>query len=207
MISHKYKCIFVHIPKTGGTSIENCIWPAPRNREDLWMGFVSSYRNKYQTGGLQHLLARHIRLEVGGNIFNAYFKFAIVRNPWDKLVSQYTYLRKRKDLQHYLGVTAETTFAQYIEAAALSDHVQLTPQVDFVNDENGLSIVDFIGRFETLKEDAQRIFSRIGIQNMILPHTQRSLREKDYRSYYTAETRDRVAQIYERDIALFKYKF
>lgn len=171
------------------------------------MGFVSSYRNKYQTGGLQHLLARHIRLEVGGNIFNAYFKFAIVRNPWDKLVSQYTYLRKRKDLQHYLGVTAETTFAQYIEAAALSDHVQLTPQVDFVNDENGLSIVDFIGRFETLKEDAQRIFSRIGIQNMILPHTQRSLREKDYRSYYTAETRDRVAQIYERDIALFKYKF
>lgn len=207
MISHKHKCIFVHIPKTGGTSIENCIWPAPRNREDLWMGFVSSYRNKYQTGGLQHLLARHIRLEVGSDIFNAYFKFTIVRNPWDKLVSQYAYLKERKDLQLYLGVTFDTTFAQYIEAVALSDHVQIIPQADFVYDVNGLRIIDFIGRFETLNEDAQSIFSRIGIHNMILPHTQRSSREKDYRSYYTAETRDRVARIYERDIALFKYKY
>lgn len=171
------------------------------------MGFVSPHRNKYQTGGLQHLLARHIRLEVGENVFNAYFKFAIVRNPWDRLVSQYAYLKKRKDLQHYLGVTAETTFAQYMEAAALSDHVQLKPQADFVNDESGLSIVDFIGRFETLKEDAQRIFSRLGIQNMVLPHAQRSLRDRDYRSYYTPETRDRVAQIYRRDIALFNYEF
>lgn len=171
------------------------------------MGFVSSYRNKYQTGGLQHLLARHIRLEVGEKTFNTYFKFSIVRNPWDKLVSQYIYLRKRKDLQDYLGVNAETTFAQYIEAAALSDHVQLMPQADFVNDENGVSIVDFIGRFEMLNQDAQMIFSRIGIPNMVLPHANQSARDADYRSYYTSETRDRVARIYMPDIALFNYKF
>jgi hypothetical protein len=85
--------------------------------------------------------------------------------------------------------------------------VQLKPQADFVNDENGLSIVDFIGRFETLKEDAQRISSRVGIQNMVLPHAQCSLRDRDYRSYYTPETRDRVAQIYRRDVALFNYEF
>lgn len=65
MISHTRRCIFVHIPKTGGTSVENLIWPMPRTANDLWMGFRDNYHNKYQTGGLQHLLATQIRSEVG----------------------------------------------------------------------------------------------------------------------------------------------
>src|SRR5579862_2264802 len=61
MISDALRCIFVHIPKTGGSSIEDVLWPEERSPEDLWMGFVDDYHNKYQTGGLQHLLARQIR--------------------------------------------------------------------------------------------------------------------------------------------------
>ena len=62
MLSHKYKCIFVHIPKCGGSSIENILWPDKEDRKEsnLWMGFISKYHNKYQTGGLQHLQARQI---------------------------------------------------------------------------------------------------------------------------------------------------
>ena len=83
MISHDKKCIFIHIPKCGGTSIEDVIWPKDRGRsdEDLWMGFVSRFENKYQTGGLQHLLAWQVREEVGSDVFGAYYKFAFVRNP------------------------------------------------------------------------------------------------------------------------------
>ena len=67
MISHEKKCIFIHIPKCGGTSVEDVIWPKEQGRteDDLWMGFVSRFENKYQTGGLQHLLACQVREEVG----------------------------------------------------------------------------------------------------------------------------------------------
>ena len=62
------------------------------------MGFVSPNRNKFQTGGLQHLQARHILAEAGEEVFRGYFKFAMVRNPWDKVISQWRYLSQRPDL-------------------------------------------------------------------------------------------------------------
>lgn len=207
MISHRYRCIFIHIPKTGGTSIEDVIWPGPRSEAELWMGFVKPFRNKYQTGGLQHLKARQIREEVGAEAFASYFKFAIVRNPWDKVISQWSYLRLRKDLQDYLGVSADAPLGRYLDAISGSDHVQVMPQADFILDENDRPLVDMIGRFETLEADAGRVFERIGLTDVMLPHTTRSTRDRDYRIYFDDETRQRVAELYGRDIARFGYEF
>ena len=83
MISHKHKVIFVHIPKCGGVSMEGVLFK-PRQRRSKKYLFGSP--NKYQTGGLQHLMSSHIIEEVGEDIFNQYFKFSFVRNPWDKMV-------------------------------------------------------------------------------------------------------------------------
>jgi hypothetical protein len=207
MISHKHRCIFVHIPKTAGTSIEDVIWPKPRATEDLWMGFTEPHRNKYQTGGLQHLCAHQIRQEVGATVFDQFFKFSIVRNPWDRLVSQYAYLPSRPDLQEYLRVSAAAPFSEYIETIGGSDHVQVMPQTQFLSNGSDASIVDFIGRFENLVDDAAYIFERLGMEGTPLPHRNPSKRMKDYRDYYTAETRDRVAEIYAEDIRVFGYEF
>ena len=89
MISNKHKCIFIHIPKCGGASVEDVLFKPIKERttKDLWM-----FPSKYQTGGLQHLMASHIIEEVGEDIFKEYFKFSFVRNPWDKMVSQFNFL-------------------------------------------------------------------------------------------------------------------
>jgi hypothetical protein len=124
MISHKHHCIFVHIPKTGGSSIEDVIWPGERTEADLWMGFISRYSNKYQTGGLQHLLARQIREEVGAEVFDSYFKFTFVRNPWDKAVSQFASMRDRADLRELIGMASDASLSEYLQLTERHGHVQ-----------------------------------------------------------------------------------
>lgn len=207
MISHRLRCIFVHIPKTGGTSIEDVIWPGERTEAELWAGFVTPMRNRYQTGGLQHLLARQIRTEVGETLFASYFKFAIVRNPWDKIVSQYAYMQRRPDLRQYIGLREDAPLDDYLDRIAVSDHVQWMPQLCFVKDDDGTDLVDVIGRYETLAADAARIFDRLGLPGPDLPHLNRSERDPDYRGYFNAQTRATVARLYGADIDHFGYRF
>jgi hypothetical protein len=206
MISHKRRCIFVHVPKTGGTSIENVIWPNARTEEDLWMGFVSKYGNKYQTGGLQHLLASQIRQEVGREVFGDYFKFAVVRNPWDRAVSQYSYTRIRTDLHELIGMTEETSFSEYLTLIEGHEHVQWQTQFDFLHDSDGVILVDFVARFERLEQDARTIFSRLNIDDRTLPHSNASNR-RPYHEYFDASSKRRVERLYGQDIEAFGYEF
>ncbi len=196
----------MHIPKTGGTSIENLIWPQPRKTDDLWMGFVDKYHNKYQTGGLQHLLASQIRSEVGPEIFNAYYKFAFVRNPWDRIVSQFASMAGREDLRDFIGMKKDDSFKVYLSLIAKRRHVQWEPQVHFLQDENGELLVDYIGRFEAFEETAFHVLSAIGIEANSIPHTQMS-RRGPYADYFDDESRDIVAQMYAPDITEFGYSF
>ena len=210
MISHDKKCIFIHIPKCGGTSIEDVIWPKDQGRteNDLWMGFVNRFENKYQTGGLQHLLARQVREEVGPDVFSDYYKFAFVRNPWDRIVSQFAYMQQRPDLMDYLGMTAETEFKAYLDLIRLKEHVQWMPQVRFLLDQDGSVLVDRIGRLESFNEDCAQIFAALGLTLDQLPgHANRSKRHS-FRYYYSdRESIDMVADLFAEDVDYLGYEF
>jgi len=209
MISHKYKCIFVHIPKTGGTSIENIVWPLKSDRvvENLWMGAIKPYYNKYQTGGLQHLTSNQIETEVGSEVFNSYYKFAVIRNPWEKAVSQFIYMKqKRKDLRKFIGMTRWTSFRKYLHLITKIEHVQWMKQVDFIFDKNGNLNVDKIIRFENLEKEFHETRELIGIPYMKLPHDNKSKR-KHYTKYYNKRTQQMVAELYKEDIEAFDYTF
>jgi len=204
MISHKHKVIFVHIPKCGGTSIEDVLFKplCRRSKKDLF-----GFPNKYQTGGLQHLMSSHIIEEVGEDIFNQYFKFSFVRNPWDKMVSQYHYtIAKRQDLQNHIGITKSSSFKKYINRVFKAEmFVQWDQQYKFLY-VNKKCVVDFLGRFESIQEDFNIVCDKIGIRQQKLPHIHKSDR-KHYTEYYDDKTREIVAEKYSKDIEIFGYKF
>ena len=205
MISHKHQCIFVHIPRCGGTSLEDVIWPGPRDEASLWMGFISKYQNKYQTGGLQHLFATHIRREVGDDVFKRYFKFSVIRNPWDRTVSQFSYMSGRSDLREYIGMKESASLKDYLGLIGRRVHVQWEQQHKFVMDEHGELMVDFLGRFEHFKRDAAEILHRLNIMAEV-PHTN-AAPHRPFSEYYDREAIEMVADLYRDVIRLFDYSF
>jgi hypothetical protein len=196
IISDHARCIFVHIQKTGGASIEELLRSHDPDIQE----------NSFQ--GRRHMSAAELRTLVAPDVWNAYFKFAFVRNPWDRLVSWY-----------HMCVQTPTAnaFARYIKdnAPTFDDFLKKTTtgmaerttrnQLDYVTDEHGEIIVDFVGRYERLGDDFARIEDRLGFRAE-LPHVNRSAHE-DYRKYYTDETRDIVSQRFAKDIRHFGYAF
>ena len=205
MISEELNCIFVHIPKTGGTSIENAIWGpdwSQRTEEQLWMGNVRPGFNKYQSGGLQHLLATQIRKEVGEQKFDSCFRFTFVRNPWDKAVSQYCYIKSRPMLLKHMGLSRWSSFGRYLKVISQDHekHVQSFEQCKFIFDDQGNRLVDYVGRFETLAQDFRVVADKIGLPNLKLPHDMKSARRQHYSKYYNAKRADVISKVYARDI-------
>ena len=210
MISYELKCIFIHIPKCGGSSIERTLWPRPedRNEANLYWGFISKYRNKYQTGGLQHLLASQVREEVGAKIFETFYKFAFVRNPWDRIVSQFAYMQQRPDLMDYIGMSIDTEFKAYLELIQQKEHVQWMPQHKFILDEDGTFLVDQIGRLESFETDFLSILAKLNVnESAQLTHVNRSDRQPITEYYNDHESVEMVADIFSEDIQLLGYRF
>ena len=170
------------------------------------MGFVDRFHNKYQTGGLQHLLASQIRTEVGGETFAEYYKFSIVRNPWDKAVSQFSSMNTREDLRNFIGMERGASFKKYIELIAGKRHVQWEPQVNFLRDGNGDLLVDYVGRFESFTDSVFHILNAIGIGAKSIPHENAS-RRGPYQQYYDSESIEMIARLYAADIEAFGYEF
>jgi hypothetical protein len=162
MICRSRKLIFIHIPKTGGSSIEDMLWPEPRAESDLWKGIVTPGHNKYQSGGLQHLTAQLIRHDVGEDMFAACYRFALVRDPVDRLVSQFNYLNHGRLAHRLLGLGPERCFDDYLDAISVKEHVQWKPQVDFLLDDDGTQLAE-IYKLEDMAYNFDVLAAKIGI--------------------------------------------
>ncbi len=169
-------------------------------------GVVDKNQNKYQTGGLQHLFAEQIRMEVGSSTFNQYFKFSFMRNPWEKAVSQFHYMRERKNLREFIGMELDDSFKKYLALIQRKIHVQWDEQYKFVSSENGDIMVDFLGRFENLEQDFNKVLNRLGVRVVRIPHDNQSF-HRPYYEYYDDEAIGIVQSVYKRDIDMFGYEF
>ncbi|MFT5758739.1 MAG: hypothetical protein ACI9LM_003487 [Alteromonadaceae bacterium] len=233
MICHQDKCLFVHIPKTAGQSIESVFvkrmgltW---QDREALLLR-----PNVDINAGpprLAHLFAseyikcRHISRED----FNRYFKFSFVRNPWARIVSEYNYRRNHSDSRYQCDF--KTFLFEQLPTArddnyslAKDYHRHILPQVDFLYDNDGRCLVDFIGKFENLQRDFDKVCQRLEIAPQALPHKnktggkqrlktllkkvlQQEEKRQHYSHYYDDQSRDFVAKLYVKDIEVFDYHF
>lgn len=214
MISHSKKFIFIHIYKTAGTSVTESTHRYQRSREKLQRnGFsrkiigainrvfgLSDNGNKWLLGVHKHAPAVAIRDYIGKDKFNAYFKYAFVRNPFNWQVSLYHYIRQNK-LHSDHALVQDMTFEGFIKREISRG---APTQSSFLCDGDDL-IVDYVGKVETLDADISRICEKLRIEVISVPHLNESQREKDFSIYYNDRTRKLVADHFAEDFSRFGY--
>ena len=215
ILSLRYKFLFVHIAKTGGTSIRAALrwyrWKDPYRIPQFLCSRISSISHHR----LGCKIPRHAKAIAAyemlpRELFDELFKFAFVRNPWDLQVSSYHHIQRERP--HLLkGIKDFESFLRWKldPARPYQYHIDtsIELQSEYLIDLNGDIIIDFIGRYERLEEDFQEACTGIGIRAPKLPHKREAANRTAYQRYYTDDTADLIAKHFKRDIEMFGYIF
>jgi len=203
MISHKHKCIFVHIPKTGGSSISAYL---SKNSFKYLPERITDYKNFVEKP--TEWAIQHTRLHELSGQYQKFYSFTFFRNPWDLMVSSFNWWTQKSKLPNRRrhGKKLKDLGFRYFIKSRHSSCINECYHADqgqtyWLNDK-----IDFIGRFENLQEDFNTICDKIGIPRKQLPHKNKS-NHKHYTEYYDDETRQIVAEKYAKDIEHFGYEF
>jgi hypothetical protein len=182
--------LFIWINKTAGVSVSNAL------------GIDKDLYNHYTAMELREIL--------GPTEFESKFKFGFVRNPWDKVVSEYRF----RIWTYQTELTPDTSFSQWLKSAYVDRDPKyydwpkmFLPQLEWITNEKGEIAVDFIGRFENLQNDFDIISSTLKIDRQLLRHENRSRESSGYRHYYDHETKAIVEKLFKADIEYFGYKY
>jgi hypothetical protein len=215
LLSHQKKFLFVHIAKTGGTSVraalQNQRWRDPYYAP-IWLASKLSGFVNHEVGIKlpRHAKAIAAKEMLPHEFYQTLFKFAFVRNPWDLQVSSYHHIRRERP--HLLN--ADESFEAFLHRKLDTSrewqyHIDtsITPQTDYLVDLNGNLIVDFIGHYETLQQDFDHCCQRIGVPGIELPHRRKAEDRLVYREYYTPDTQALVSRAFARDIEMLGYEF
>lgn len=224
IISHSRKFIFIKSAKTAGTSLEAALsnycsggdvvtplgdYEFNRDETGRWV-----HRAMNSEGFEQHEWGARIRDKVGLDVWSDYFKFSIARNPWDRVVSLFTW-KSRNDPCHTPGSAfaddapgSEERLADIREKFArfVRGGWQTNDRFYIID---GQCCVDLVIRYESLAEDTLEVCRRLGIPAIELPRLKSGFKpgKFHYSQYYDAESRAIVAERHGTDIRLFGYEF
>ncbi|MEZ9197939.1 sulfotransferase family 2 domain-containing protein [Shewanella sp. 10N.286.54.B9] len=190
IICDSHRFIFIHIPRTGGTSITHIC-----HQQNL--AFVRPF--------FQH---SHARSPAAQSVpFADYVTFSFVRNPWARIYSWYALLTK-----YNLDWQSEFTFEEFVcDYSRIARDYSIDKdfsfsQLDYLCDDQGVLVTKFIGRYETYQQDVHRIFLKLGIRLNTIPHLNET-GPVDYRDKYTVTSKSVVDKLCAKDIEYFDYKF
>ena len=208
MISHNNKCIYIHAPRTAGTSIESAFgaWNSVKSERRLSVGCRVLPNNKC----IQHYRIDEL-IDVGllnDSQATEYFKFTFVRNPWDRMVSTYMWFMDDTNpgVSNVFDRKA-SCFDEFVEMffrySGSGDVWHRYSQVSYLWTRYG---VNFVGRFENLPKDFDIVCDKIGIPRQELLHIGKT-EHKPYWEYYTDDSREFILDRYKDDIETFGYEF
>lgn len=144
--------------------------------------------------------------------FDDYFKFAFVRNPWDRVVSCWRNKVAKSANPNFFGLPeaqAKTlqTFEGFVDYLSSVDIEKCDRHIRSQSALIDLNAVDYIGRMETFESDARYVFKRLGLPEKELESRNVTSAETSYKKYYTQGLANKVADIYRKDIQIFRYDF
>lgn len=216
LLSHKHNFLFVHIAKTGGTSVRSALnklrwqdpmyylmWPCHR------LSGLTGHKLGTRFPRHSHIIAAKEMLPA--EFYDGLFKFAFVRNPWDLQVSSFHHILRERP-QYMNGITDFNEFMRwkFNPERPYQYHIDtsLSLQSDYLVDLHGVKQVNYLGHYESLNEDFSHICKTVGIPEIELPHKRKAGdRKKDFRTYYDDDVAEQVAEHFKRDIAMLDYQF
>lgn len=216
LLSHRYQFLYVHIAKTGGTSVRAALNKL-RWRDPLYYLTFPAHKISAMTGhklGLKFPRHSHIiaaKEMLPAEYFDSLFKFAFVRNPWDLQVSSFHHIqRERPEVMN--GITDFNEFMRwkFNPERPYQYHIDtsLSLQSDYLVDLHGDICVNFIAKYERLHEDFSTICTKAGLNQIQLPHKRHAdNRDPDYRSYYQDDIAEAVGGYFQQDIKMLDYQF
>lgn len=203
--------LFVHIPKNAGTSIGPLIGFNERKHFSLDENGNPTKENIENTKGtLRHWDSKTIVKEIGLKKWESSYKFAFVRNPWERMFSWYSYKTK---INHHLMRDEPIEFNDWIEAVFgdnpsekyMHSKRMYQSQFDWLSLDGESIAVDFVGRVENINEDFKTLAEVLGIKEK-LKHSNRS-DKGNYTEIYNRKSIDLIEKHFKKDIEYWGYGY
>ena len=208
IISHSKKFLFFACGKTGTTSIEAVLKPY-HDGEDLF-ALIRERAAEIPGHNPKHARPEMVKESIPEDVWNEYFKFVFVRNPWDWVVSQYHFSNfKKKGLDRFQRKVHQRHVQKVWNRLWTNnpyDSCESFMQHAYVYSRDGQKLPDFVGRLERLQEDFDQVCIRLELPRTVLP-TKNTTVHKPYQKLYTFGARVRVGKLYEKDVRLLGYAF
>ncbi|WP_114965796.1 sulfotransferase family 2 domain-containing protein [Alkalilacustris brevis] len=206
--------VFVHIPKTGGTAVALAL-EARAKADDILIGDTpKAQRRRHRLKGVRtagrlwkHSALADIEGLVTREVLGGMFIFSIVRNPWDRMVSYYCWLRDQGFDHPAVRLAQSCDFPAFLAHPMTGAAQRANPYVSYLCDGAGREHCDLWLRFEHLQDDLRQVEARLGLRLPPLERVNQSNRPRDYRSYYSVADAERIAELCQVDIARFGYSF
>lgn len=190
----RLKCIYVHIPKAAGVSINKALF------------------GNYGGG---HKTVHAYKRIFGPALFKQYYKFTFVRNPYSRLVSAYSFLKNGGFNKSDAAWAAENiseyhTFDEFVDKwlneENIWSYIHFKPQYSFVCDIDLKPEVDFIGKVETIDKDFNIACKALGVENNLSVYNKRNADNSHWKDYYSNYSFEKVADVYHHDFKIFNYQ-